>query len=236
MRVLHQEIGEFVQWNSLYVHAQVYEAMLLIADSCREVSEMRLFSLRSSRALPLDEFVAQQLQTSHAIVNRLREQWIGNVTRIVRMCLRDIGKGWFDLQQRRSDVYDVMKLKRFMTLVRCHMQVPFTFFTREFSPRIYIYCAQRNVENSRCFEFVSTVHGMQSALRTMVECSSMEYLMALVIPNSSLLEVPEDFIWSVNLKDSPFESSSAELFQMHLCMNDEGAFYDTKLELFEVSS
>ncbi|XP_031787006.1 dynein heavy chain 1, axonemal isoform X2 [Nasonia vitripennis] len=190
-----KEIGEFVQWNSLYVHTEVYEAMLSIFDSCRQVSEMSLFSLKSSRALTLDEFFAQQLQTSHSIVTRLREQWIGDVTRTVRMCLRDIGKGWFDLRQRRSDVYDVMKLKRFMALVK---------------------------------------HHMQSALRTMIESSSMEYSMALVIPNSSLLDVAEDFTWGMDLKSSPFESTAAALFEMNLCMNDEGAFYETNPELFEV--
>ncbi|OXU24749.1 hypothetical protein TSAR_002051 [Trichomalopsis sarcophagae] len=190
-----KEVGEFIQWNSLYVHTEVYEAMLSIFDSCRQVSEMSLFSLKSSRTLTLDEFFAQQLQTSHSIVNRLREQWIGDVTRTVRMYLRDIGKGWFDLRQRRSDVYDVMKLKRFMALVK---------------------------------------HHMQSALRTMIESSSMEYSMALVIPNSSMLDVAEDFTWGMDLKSSPFECVAAALFEMNLCMNDEGAFYETNPELFEV--
>jgi len=71
----------------------------------------------------LSEFESQQQKETSIVINYLKETWLERITQSVKLCLRDVGKGWFDLGQKNHDVYNVMKLKRFMDLIVYRMQV-----------------------------------------------------------------------------------------------------------------
>ncbi|CAL7945370.1 unnamed protein product [Xylocopa violacea] len=109
-------------WISLYVHEQVYEAMVCIVAECMTVSSMNLFGTSHGKQITLMEFEDLQSQATTTVIKYLKEPWLEKVTQSVRMCLRDLGKGWFNLQQKVHGVYDVMKLKRFMNLTTLRMQ------------------------------------------------------------------------------------------------------------------
>ncbi|XP_024940673.1 dynein heavy chain 1, axonemal [Cephus cinctus] len=109
-------------WITLYVYREVHEAMCCIVAECINVSDMTLFSLNYGKSWTLDDFEAQQTQTTVTTFKYLRERWLEKMTQSIRMCLRDIGKGWFNLEQKDHHVYDVMKLKRFMNLTMLRMQ------------------------------------------------------------------------------------------------------------------
>ncbi|KAJ8667913.1 hypothetical protein QAD02_009576, partial [Eretmocerus hayati] len=119
---LPAEVREYARWNTLYVHPQVFEAMLVIVEECHKVSNMTLFTLKHGKPVTLQEFESQQLHVTHSVLTHLKERWIGNIMQAMRMCLRDIGKGWYDLKQKRHYVYDVMKLRRLIDLVKQWMQ------------------------------------------------------------------------------------------------------------------
>ena len=126
----------YAQWHSLYVQSEVYEAQAAIVAECREASKVRLFAFRHGRTLSLEEFETQQTHAMHEAADYLRDRWTANVAQCARMCMRDLGKGWFDLGQRRHDVYDFMKLKRFFELTRQRMQVIMWFTS---AIRLYVY-------------------------------------------------------------------------------------------------
>lgn len=52
----------------------------------------------------------------------MQGQWVETIVYNMRMCLADIGKGWFDISVHNYEVYEVSKLKRFMELVKYRMQ------------------------------------------------------------------------------------------------------------------
>lgn len=114
---------KFSHWITLYVLPEVYEAMVCIVAECIHVSDMNLFTFSHGRQMKLEEFEESQIQSTLAIIKYLKEPWLDKITQSVRMCLRDIGKGWFNLRQKVHDVYDEMKLKRFMYLTTLRMQV-----------------------------------------------------------------------------------------------------------------
>ncbi|XP_072745723.1 dynein axonemal heavy chain 1 [Anoplolepis gracilipes] len=129
------EIFNFIMWEEindiqefdipkivLYVIPEVYEAMQCVVTECIHVSNMNLFIPIYGKSIYLSEFESQQRQETGIVIKYLKETWVEKITQSVRLCLRDIGKGWFDLEQRRHDVYDVMKLKRFMNLIAHRMQ------------------------------------------------------------------------------------------------------------------
>lgn len=84
---------------------------------------MNLFVSNYGKALRFEDFEAQQAQTTGTVIKYLKEQWLDKIVRSVRMWLRDVGKGWFNLEQKNPRVYDVMKLKRFVDLKILLMQV-----------------------------------------------------------------------------------------------------------------
>lgn len=64
----------------------------------------------------------------------------------------------------------------------------------------------------------------------------MDTLMGIVeTPCLPCLSVEENYIWDINdLITSPFISKALPIFTLELNMNNEGSFYSTKMELFEV--
>jgi len=102
---------------------EVHEAMQCVVNECFHVSNMNLFIPTYGKSIHLSEFKSQQHQETSTVIKYMKETWVEKITQSVRLCLRDVGKGWFDLEQRRHDVYDVMKLKRFMDLIAYRMQV-----------------------------------------------------------------------------------------------------------------
>lgn len=134
---MFQSLKEFFEWNNLYVRPEVHEAMLCVVEESIRASKVLLFSSNFGKALTLKQFEIQQHQTTGAMLQYLKESWFQKIVQSIRMCLRDLGKGWFDLGQSRPDVYEFSKLKRFMELVQHRMQVRLVTFFMGFSSFIF---------------------------------------------------------------------------------------------------
>ncbi|KAG7197921.1 hypothetical protein KM043_016158 [Ampulex compressa] len=137
-----KERKDYLHWSILYVLPEVYEAMSCIVAECIRVSNMNLFLPNYGKSMNLSHFEAEQTQMTMTILKYLREPWLEKVTQSVRMCLRDVGKGWFNLEQKFHEVYDIMKLKRFMDLTVLRMQIrqvhPFLLPSLKFPPDLYL--------------------------------------------------------------------------------------------------
>ncbi|XP_076646459.1 dynein axonemal heavy chain 1 [Halictus rubicundus] len=117
-----QETKKFWHWYTLYVMREVYEAMSCVVVECMYASGLSLFASNVGKTMKLWEFEDMQYLAITTVVKNLKEPWLEKITHSVRLCLRDIGKGWFNLDQKVHDVYDVMKLHRFMNLATLRMQ------------------------------------------------------------------------------------------------------------------
>lgn len=56
------------------------------------------------------------------LVKYLRKEWLDAITTNVRMCLQDMGKGWFNMKEKSWPIYELSKLSRYMELIKFHMQ------------------------------------------------------------------------------------------------------------------
>ncbi|XP_025602682.2 dynein axonemal heavy chain 1-like [Athalia rosae] len=117
-----EKTKKFFHWVVLWVRPEIHEAMSCIVTACLKIGTTNLFISNYGKSMTLDEFEQLQTQTTVTVVKYLKEPWLEKITQSVRMCLRDIGKGWFNLDQKYHDVYEVMKLNRFMTLAMLRMQ------------------------------------------------------------------------------------------------------------------
>lgn len=118
-----QKIRDYSHWYTLYVQTEVYEAMTCVVAECAQAASMCLFASHYGKEMKLYDFEDLQTQATVAVIKYLKEPWLIKITQSVRMCLRDLGKGWFNLKQDNHRIYDVMKLNRFMNLTTLRMQV-----------------------------------------------------------------------------------------------------------------
>ena len=53
----------------------------------------------------------------------LKDSWISALRAGVRTNLRDVGRGWFNLQESDWEVYQASKLKKLIEMIKFNMQV-----------------------------------------------------------------------------------------------------------------
>jgi len=53
----------------------------------------------------------------------LKDSWISALRAGVRTHLRDVGRGWFNLQESDWEVYQASKLKKLIEMIKFNMQV-----------------------------------------------------------------------------------------------------------------
>ena len=115
-------------------------ALCEVREECNKIVAMSLFYSNMTKMLRLDEF--EQMQTQSCVqvetkkkisfflfLQRLQvqtyctENWLSTLKQSVRFSLREIGKGWFNMQEKNWEVYLNSKLKKFMELIKFMMQV-----------------------------------------------------------------------------------------------------------------
>ncbi|KAG1679690.1 hypothetical protein FOA52_006209 [Chlamydomonas sp. UWO 241] len=90
-----QTFSEF-SFRSLNTKGEVIGALGKVKAECTKVSKMSLFATNHTKSLRLDEFEQGQVQ--------------------------DVGKGWYNLHESNMETYEFSKLRRFLALVRFHME------------------------------------------------------------------------------------------------------------------
>jgi len=81
---------------------------------------------------------------------------------------------------------------------------------------------------------VEVYFALQTALVS-VAINSINFLTNLVeTPCQCCLEVQENFVWGKDLSESPFMPSTNPVFQLQLKMDENGPFFSTNPDLFEV--
>ncbi|XP_044254832.1 dynein axonemal heavy chain 1-like isoform X2 [Tribolium madens] len=114
---------EYFKWMNIYVTPETYRAMFLVVGECLKIEQMSLFTKSYGiKHITLEEFDTVQSQCTNNVIKHMQGQWVETVVYNIRMCLGDVGKGWFDISVYNYEVYEVSKLKRFMELVKYRMQ------------------------------------------------------------------------------------------------------------------
>lgn len=54
--------------------------------------------------------------------NYLRDTWQTTLKAGIKSSFKDVGKGWYNLHESNMETYEFSKLRRFLSLVRFHME------------------------------------------------------------------------------------------------------------------
>ncbi|XP_069045720.1 dynein axonemal heavy chain 1 isoform X1 [Lepisosteus oculatus] len=118
-------------FNSLLTKPEVIEALSKVQAECNRVVAMRLFHVNLTKTVRLKEFELTQSQVYSQVQLFLRDTWVTTLCNAVRASLRDVGKGWFSLAERRWEVYRLSKLCRLMERLRFRLQDSLRFLVQD---------------------------------------------------------------------------------------------------------
>lgn len=108
--------------QSLLTQPRVFFILSKISSECDKVANTQLFNNVVIKPLRLDEFETTQSQIHTQVHLYLKETWINEVTKAIRIPLLEIGKGSYSVDQSSWDMYKISKLWKLMNVVRLNMQ------------------------------------------------------------------------------------------------------------------
>lgn len=70
----------------------------------------------------LEEFLAVQQAAAQALSVAVKDTWCNSITSAVKFSLKDVKKGWFNIDESNLEVYKFSKLKKFMFRINFRME------------------------------------------------------------------------------------------------------------------
>eukprot|EP00002_Diphylleia_rotans_P006932 TRINITY_DN1638_c0_g1_i1.p1 TRINITY_DN1638_c0_g1~~TRINITY_DN1638_c0_g1_i1.p1 ORF type:complete len:4126 (-),score=976.49 TRINITY_DN1638_c0_g1_i1:597-12974(-) len=116
-----EQFTEFT-FHSFLTRGEIINAIVKVRAECNRVITNQIYNTSINKSVRLDEFDQSQIQTFTATAAHLKDVWVSSLKNSIRASLKDVGKGWFNLQEKNKEVYEISKLKKFMTMIRFLMQ------------------------------------------------------------------------------------------------------------------
>ncbi|KAG4066056.1 hypothetical protein HA402_001303 [Bradysia odoriphaga] len=117
-----QEKRRVLKFINLFPIAHAFSAMLYVIDECDKVGQMSLFTNISHKTASLANFKSIEETFAIRTVDFLRAVWPVQLANLITMVLRRAGKGWYDIEISTWEIYNLAKIKRFLSLVKFHME------------------------------------------------------------------------------------------------------------------
>lgn len=104
-------------WNKI-------EAMYIIHQIQIEnvLLEKIIFYAIPEKSQRIEEFATNQLAAGNNLATLIKETWINAITSSVRQNLKDVKKGWFNIDEDNLEVYKFSKLRRFMCRINFKLE------------------------------------------------------------------------------------------------------------------
>ena len=112
---------------------EVIKTLSKVRTECDRLASSSIFSVNITKTVKLDEFEQIQAQSLTNMKAQLKDRylsililirfsWIVSLKNAVRNGFKDVGKGWFNMQESNMEVYKISKLYKFMNTVKFIMQ------------------------------------------------------------------------------------------------------------------
>ncbi|KAM4613811.1 dynein axonemal heavy chain 1 [Polymixia lowei] len=117
-------------FSSLLTKPEVICALSKVRAECNRVAAMSLFHVTFTKPLRLGEFELAQSQIHAQVAMFLRGSWVTTLCNGIRSNLKDIGPGWYSLDESCWVVYKMSKLCKLLSLVRYSLQDSLRFLVQ----------------------------------------------------------------------------------------------------------
>ncbi|KAH8098241.1 dynein light chain binding protein [Aureococcus anophagefferens] len=117
------------RFHSCLTRPEIIKIVVNVKQECLKVMALSFFNFLT-KSVRVEEFANTQHEATQAVAGRLRESWPSNVCGHVRQQLKDVKKGWFNLEEANNEVYAFSKLKKFLQFVNFMMQDSMRYLVR----------------------------------------------------------------------------------------------------------
>eukprot|EP01135_Chromosphaera_perkinsii_P003004 Nk52_evm26s232 gene=Nk52_evmTU26s232 len=109
-------------FSSFLTKSEVINAITKARIECNKVIDSSLFNVNITKSVRLDEYEQMQTQTYVQTHTFLREHWVASMKNLIKNSLKDVGKGWFNMNEKNKEIYEITKLQKFMNMIKFLMQ------------------------------------------------------------------------------------------------------------------
>jgi len=118
-------------FNSFLTKGELISCIVKTKAENQNIMSKSLFAPHPTKTTKADEFEQMELQAIQQTAAYLKDTWLTSLKNSLRNGLKDVGKGWFNLNETKREVYDISKLKKFMTMINFMMQDTLRSMTEE---------------------------------------------------------------------------------------------------------
>jgi dynein heavy chain, axonemal len=117
-----QDYKDFT-FKTLLCRKEIIDCLQRIKDECNKIRNFSsIFSLDIKRPLRLQVFKQIQKSAITQIGKKLETEWVMTIKDTLEKSLNGVGKGSFNLNVASKEIYEYLKLKKYMTVVKLLMQ------------------------------------------------------------------------------------------------------------------
>ncbi|XP_030556130.1 dynein heavy chain 1, axonemal [Drosophila novamexicana] len=107
---------------SLFYCAGGIDAMMGVAVECQHIETLTIFVCNFNKPTALVDFLQSQEAHSDTVSTFLKVYWPEQLTTVITIVLRALGKGWLDISLNNWTVYQMCKIFPFIWQVKFRMQ------------------------------------------------------------------------------------------------------------------
>jgi len=118
-------IESFKNFNfkTLLCRKEIIDCLQKIKEECNKIREtFSIFFFDIKKPLRLQEFKTLQKSSYNSTGKKLEVDWIKTIKDTLEKSLNGVGKGSFNLKVASKEIYEYLKLKKYMTVVKLVMQ------------------------------------------------------------------------------------------------------------------
>ena len=116
-----EQFSEF-SFHTFLTKPEVISAIVKVKSEGLKIQKMNIFNIHYTKSSKSLEFEQAQGQATDQVSNQVKETWILTLKNLIRSSFKDVGKGWFNLNEQNQETYEFSKLKKFLRVVRFMME------------------------------------------------------------------------------------------------------------------
>ena len=111
-----------ITFKTLFCKKEIEDCLQKIKEECNKIRNSNtIFNFDIKKPLRLKEFKSKQ-KTNINIVGKKLDEWVKIINDTLEKSLKGVGKGSFNLNVASKEIYEYLKLKKYIAVVKCLMQ------------------------------------------------------------------------------------------------------------------
>ena len=118
------------KFNSFLTKPELIKVIVALRSECLKLLQLSFYSI-ITKCVRLEEFINIQGQMTTSVCQMVKETWPTTVHNHIRFHLKDLKKGWFNMEETNNEVYNFSKLRKFLAFVNFAMQDTVRFLVED---------------------------------------------------------------------------------------------------------